>query len=93
MYALVGTVEIDPGRAEQAVVMLNDQLVPQVKAMSGFVSGTWARSVDGRKGYSIVIFATEEAANAAMERARRGPPPEAPVKVLSSEVCELMAQA
>jgi heme-degrading monooxygenase HmoA len=72
--------------------MLNDQVVPGVKGMPGFVSGTWARSADGTKGHSVVIFETEDAAKAAMEQAR-ATPPEAPVKMLYTEIYEVMAQA
>ena len=92
MHAMVATVEIKAGRGDEAVAALNDQVVPRVKAMPGFVSGTWARSADGTKGHSVVIFETEEAAKAAMENARQTPA-EAPVKTLYVEIYEVLAQS
>jgi len=93
MHAMVATVEIKAGRGDEAVATLNDQVVPGVKAMPGFVSGTWARSADGTKGHSVVIFETEDAAKAAMEQASQATPPEAPVKMLYAEIYEVMSQA
>ena len=93
MHALVITVGIDTAKADEATAMLNSQVVPDVKAMPGFVSGVWARSEDGTKGHSVVLFESEEAAKAAIERARQGPPPDAPVKMLYAEVYEVLAQA
>jgi hypothetical protein len=61
--------------------------------MPGFVSGTWARSADGTKGHSVIIFESEEAAKAAAEQARQSTPPEAPVKMLYAEIYEVLAQA
>ena len=93
MHAIVVTVEIDPARADEAEAMLHSTVVPDVKQMPGFVSGTWARSADGTKGHSVVIFENEDAAKAAVGQARQGPPPEAPVKTLYAEVYEVVAQA
>jgi hypothetical protein len=42
MYAVFGRVEIDSGRADEAVELLNNYTVPMVKQAPGFVSGTWA---------------------------------------------------
>jgi len=93
MYAMVATVEIKAGKGDEAMDILHNQVVPDVKQMPGFVSGTWARSEDGTKGHSVLIFETEDAAKAAIEQARQGTPPEAPVKMLYAEVYEVMAQA
>ena len=93
MHAMVSTVEIKSGRADEAVQTLNDQVVPAVKGTPGFVSGMWARSADGTKGHSVVIFETEDAAKAAMEQSRRSTLDEAPVKLLYAEIYEVLAQA
>jgi len=93
MHALVITVGIDADRADQATAMLHDQVVPDVKATPGFVSGTWARSEDGTRGHSVVLFESEDTAQAALAQAKQGPPPEAPVKILYAEVYEVLAQA
>ena len=93
MYAVLGSVDIDSSRADEATELLNNYTVPMVKQAPGFVSGTWARSEDGRHGQSLILFETEEAAKAAAERAATGPPPGAPVTFVSAEVFEVLAQA
>jgi len=93
MYALVVTVELAPGRGDEAEKLLKNDVVPSAKANDGFVSGTWARSQDGTKGHSVELYETKEAAEAVLARAQQGPPPGAPVKVLYSEVYEVLAQA
>ena len=93
MHAVVITVGIDSAKAEEATAMLHNRVVPDVKAMPGFVSGTWARSEDGTNGHSVVLFEDEETAKAALAQAKQGPPEGAPVKVLYAEVYEVLAQA
>ena len=93
MHAVVITVDIDAARGDEATAMLHSTVVPDVKKTPGFVSGTWARSVDGTRGHSLVIFESEDAAKAALEQAKQGPPPGAPVKILYAETYEVLAQA
>ena len=47
MYAVLGRVDIDSSRADEATELLNNYTVPMVKQAASFVSGTWARSEDG----------------------------------------------
>jgi hypothetical protein len=93
MYAVLGKVDIDSSRADEAADLLNNHTVPMVKQAPGFVSGTWARSADGTHGRSLIVFESEEAAKAAAERAPTGPPPGGPVTFVSAEVFEVLAQA
>ena len=93
MHALVITVGIDPAKGDEATEMLHNQVVPDVKATPGFVSGTWARSEDRTNGHSVVLFENEAAAKAALEQSKQGPPPGAPVKILYAQVYEVLAQA
>ena len=93
MHALVITVEIDAAQGDKATEMLHSTVVPDVKQTPGFVSGTWARSEDGTRGHSLVIFENEAAAKAALSQSRQGPPPGASVKILYAEVYEVLAQA
>src|SRR5205085_935505 len=62
MHAVVVTVGIDATQGDKATEMLHSTVVPDVKATPGFVSGTWARSEDGTKGHSLVVFENEDAA-------------------------------
>ena len=93
MHAVIGRVEIDSSRADEATELLNNYTVPMVKQAPGFVSGTWARSEDGTHGQSLILFESEEAAKAAAERAAAGPPPGGPVTFVSADVFEVLAQA
>jgi hypothetical protein len=93
MHAVFGRVEIDSSRADEARELLDNFTLPMVKQAPGFVSGTWARSQDGTRGQSLILFESEETAKAAAERAATGPPPGAPVTFVSAEVFEVLAQA
>ena len=94
MHAVVATVEIEAGKGEEATASLHQQVVPQVKQTPGFVSGTWARSADGKHGHSMVLFESKEAAEAAATNLQQqGPPPGAPVKIAYVQVYEVLAQA
>jgi hypothetical protein len=94
MFAVIGNAQIDPDRVEEAVSILEERLLPRVKAMGGFVSATWTRSLDDKNGTSMVLFETEAAANAAVEAAKEmAPPPEAPLTFVDFRVVRVVAQA
>ena len=93
MHAVVVTVEIDATRADEARELLDTFTIPMAKGTPGFVGGTWMRSADKNKGRGVVILDSEESANALASRAAQGPPEGAPVKFVSAEVFEVLAQA
>ena len=64
MHAVVVRVTVNDVEAAQQV--LREQTVPGVSQVPGFVAGYWTRS--GNSGLSMVIFESEDAANAASER-------------------------
>jgi Protein of unknown function (DUF3240) len=87
MHAVVVSVTInDP---DAAVGELNDQVVPQVSQLPGFVAGYWVRMADGH-GKSILVFESEEQAQAAADRAQSG---RMAVSFDSVEVGEVVASA
>lgn len=92
MHAVIGQVKIDQSREEEARKMLREITVPRVKAMAGFVAATWLRAKDDR-GTSVLLFESEEAAQAAAEQVRQGPPPGGPVTFVSADIFEVLAQA
>ena len=65
---------IDPSEADEAVKFLNVSVVLMIMEGAGFVTGTWMRSADGRRMWSLIIYEDEEAAKAAAGRAAEGPP-------------------
>jgi hypothetical protein len=94
MYAVIGRVEIDASRRDEAQKTLQEEVIPRVKSAEGFVRGLWLRSSDGTKGRAVVVFDTEEHARAGAEMARQqAPPPGAPVTFESAEVVEVVAEA
>lgn len=93
MYAVVVQVDLDTSRQDEGVQTLESFVVPTVKAMPGFVSGTWMRSLDGSEGRSLLVFESREAAEAAAARIAEGPPAGAPVTFRSADVGEVLAQA
>jgi hypothetical protein len=63
MHAVVVRVTInDEAEADRG---LREEVVPRVSQAPGFVTGYWTRKDNG--GLSMVIFESEEAANAASE--------------------------
>ena len=50
------------------LVALRDQVVPRISDAPGFVTGYWTRK--GSTGLSLIVFDSEEAANAGPERVR-----------------------
>jgi hypothetical protein len=87
MHAVVVMVTVnDP---EAATKNLREVVVPAVKQAPGLVTGHWARKDDS--GIGMVIFESEDAANAASERARAMADADDAVTVNSVEVREVVA--
>ncbi len=93
MYAVVGTVDIEAGRGDEAEKLLHDFTIPAVKSLAGFQRGVWIRSSDKSNGRSFMLFDTEENATAAVAAAEQGPPPGAPVTMRSVEMFEVVGEA
>ncbi|MGI9624673.1 MAG: hypothetical protein ACR2PK_17710 [Acidimicrobiales bacterium] len=92
MYVLVGTSEIDVSRADEAVAIVNNGLIPGLSQAPGFVSATFARSAEGI-GHSMVVFDNEEAARTVAATAADRVPADGPIKLISLEVCEVTGKA
>ena len=87
MYATVVRVTVDD--PEGSTRVLRERVVPGVSQAPGFVTGHWTRK--GNSGLSMVIFESEDAANAAAERIP-GLVPEG-VTIEEVEVREVVAHA
>jgi hypothetical protein len=67
MHAVMVRVTInDP---EQATRALREEVVPRVRQAPGLVAGYWVR-IEEDQGRSIIVFESEEAANAAADQVR-----------------------
>lgn len=94
MFAVIGRAEIDADRVAEAEAALHQQILPAVKEMAGFVSGTWTRSLDDKSGRSVVVFDSEDSARAAVEAAQgMAPPPGAPITFGTFDVVRVVVQA
>ena len=92
MHGIINEVRIDPGRQDEAEKLLQETMVPMVKAAPGFVAGYWLRSDDGTSGMSLLLFESEEAAQKALEN-RPAPVEGGPVTPTRTEVRRVLAQA
>jgi hypothetical protein len=91
MHAMLVSVQIEGGRADDAEKILHEVTVPRVKSLDGFVKGYWCRAADGTRGRGVVLFESEGAAKAAADQVE--PPPGSPVTIEGVEVFEVIAEA
>lgn len=75
---------------EQARTFLREEAIPRLSQTPGFVSGYWVRLGESN-GASMIVFESEEAAQAAAEMFRTNPPPT--VTPISIEVGEVQQHA
>lgn len=87
MHAVIATVTINDPEAAQT--KLQEEVVPQVSQAPGFVTGYWTRK--DNSGLSMVIFESEEQAQAMSERVPAVVPDA--VTLQSVEVREVAAHA
>jgi hypothetical protein len=74
------------GDPEEGAKLLDELVIPHAKALLGFQRGTWMHS-QGTTGTGVVVFDTEEHANAAMDALQ--PPPDGPT-VINCAVFEIV---
>jgi hypothetical protein len=87
MHAVIVKVTIND--LDPAFAHLRDQVVPQVKQAPGFVAGYWTRKENS--GMSMIVFESEDAAQAASEQIPAGMPDA--VSLDDVEVREVVANA
>jgi hypothetical protein len=94
MHAVL--IEVDTsGQPDQEVGLksLREQIVPGVRQAPGFRAGYWLRPLEDSKGTSLVLFDTEEDAEAASQALGVGSTPQPGVTVVRREVREVVASA
>jgi hypothetical protein len=89
MHALV--IQVTIHNPEPATARLRDEVVPRASQAPGFVTGHWIKTGDD-KGLSVMIFESEDAAQAAVEVIRAQPDSE-DVTLDSVDVREVVAHA
>lgn len=77
---------------EQGMTFLRQEGIPRVKQAPGFVTAHWVRLGED-SGTSMLIFESEEAAQAAAEQLRSNPPGGGAVTINSIEIGEVVERA
>lgn len=91
MYANLVDVRIDID-FDEAVKGLHEQVLPQIKQAPGMVAGYWMRPLgNDNEGRSIVIFETQEQAQAAAQMVQQGSGPMHGVTIIRVETREVVA--
>jgi hypothetical protein len=95
VYAVIGRVEIKPGKADETLAMIGRHGLAMLNGMAGSAGGYWARTLEGDTvvQHSFWCFDTEENARV-VEATFSGlrDMPEAPATFLSVDVCEIVGQ-
>ena len=93
MYGIIIDVKVDPNREGEARDMVDNMVVPRAKSHKGIVAGYWLRDTKGDILRSIQLYDNEANANETGDRIRsQGPPPDAPVTLVSVSIYEVIAQ-
>jgi hypothetical protein len=94
MHAVL--IEVDtsgqPDR-ELGIKNLREEIVPRISQAPGFQAGYWLRPLENAKGTSLVVFDTEEHAEAASQALGVGSSPMPGVTIVRREVREVAASA
>ena len=89
MHVVHVKVGIRPGRTEEAIASLKENIIPGVKQAPGFVKGTWYGN--DQHGHSLMLFESEDQAQAMTKMVTAEPGD--PVEIVEVEVYELHAEA
>jgi len=90
-FAAVTYVDLEGFDAAQGLEMLNDMLLPRLKAVPGFQSARFLRSQDGRMGIGTAICDSQRHAQECLSAMTAERPAGAPM-VTSSAVYEVVLE-
>jgi hypothetical protein len=93
MHAVLIEVDVAGVPPEAGLTALREQIVPAIKQMPGFRSGTWLPGNDDGEGLSLTLWDTEEHAQVMADRFGIGANPTASASVTRCEVREVAATA
>lgn len=93
MYAVL--IEVDVAGVDRAggIHALREHIVPAIKQLPGFRSGTWLTGNEEGRGLSLTVWDSEEHARTMAERFGIGASPTADASVTRCEVREVAATA
>lgn len=93
MRAVLIEINVEGVDPQAGLEGLRSQLVPAIKAMPGFQSGTWLTGNEHGRGLSLTIWDTDEHAQAFAEHFGPGASPQAGAAVERCELREVGATA
>jgi hypothetical protein len=93
MHAVLIEVDVAGVDREQGINALREHVVPAIKSLPGFHSGTWLSGGTDGKGLSLTLWDSEDSARVMAERFGPGSSPTASASVVRCEVREVAALA
>ena len=93
MHAVLIEVDVSGVDRDQGLTALREQIVPAIKAMPGFTSGTWLPGNDEGKGLSLTVWDSDGDARGMAESFGPGSSPTANASVVRCGVREVAAAA
>lgn len=91
MNTMVVRMECDPGKRDDVVRHLRQDVVVWAQEQLGFASGSWHVSEDGRRALGLVEFTSVDAAETAAAAPRAYHDPDVPFRIVSVEVYQAVA--
>lgn len=93
MYAVLIEVDVSGVPSDAGLQALREQIVPSIKQLPGFQSGTWLPGNDDGKGLSLTLWDTEANAQTMAERFGIGSSPTMSASIARCEVREVAVTA
>jgi hypothetical protein len=93
MHAVLIEVDVGGVDREAGLMALREQVIPAIKQLPGFQSGTWLTGNEDGRGLSLTLWDGEENARTMAERFGPGSSPTASASVVRCEVREVLATA
>ena len=69
MWARVTRFEGSPDRVDEGIRMIEEQTIPQARALPGFQGGYWCLDRQSGKGLAVTLWESEDALRQTEERA------------------------
>ncbi len=93
MHAVLTEVDVSTVSRDAGLQALREQVVPSIKQLPGFQSGTWLAGNDDGKGLSLTLWDTEANAHTMAERFGIGSNPTTAASIARCEVREVTVTA
>ena len=71
MHARVTRFKGDPGRADEGIRNIEDNVIPNAKKLGGFKGGYWLLDRETGAGFGVTLFESEAALQASEDAAKK----------------------